>query len=103
MILSTGKPATGPISFMRLFDFSSEVILNIGSIRHAGHMGVLRVDHPDIFRFIDAKKDYSQLTNFNISVAITDAFMEAVKADKDFNLVNPRDGKVGESVSARKL
>jgi len=103
MILSTGKPATGPISFMRLFDFSSEVILNIGSIRHAGHMGVLRVDHPDIFKFIDAKKDYSQLTNFNISVAITDAFMDAVKTDSDFNLINPRDGKVWETVSARKL
>lgn len=103
IIQSTGKLATGPISFMRLFDFSSEIILNIGSIRHAGHMGVLRVDHPDIFKFIDAKKDYSQLTNFNISVAITDVFMDAVKSDSDFELINPRDGKVWSTVNARKL
>ncbi|PJA39464.1 hypothetical protein CO180_00675, partial [candidate division WWE3 bacterium CG_4_9_14_3_um_filter_41_6] len=101
IIISTGKPATGPISFMRLFDFSSEIILNIGSIRHAGHMGVLRVDHPDIFKFIDAKRDYSQLTNFNISVAITDQFMQAVKSDSDFDLINPRDGKVWSTVNAR--
>ena len=57
LIKSTGKTATGPISFMRLFDFSSEIIMNRGSVRHAGHMGILRIDHPDIEKFIYAKNE----------------------------------------------
>ena len=89
LIRSTGKEASGPISFMRLYDFSSEIILNRGSARHAGHMGILRIDHPDIEKFIKAKEDYSQLTNFNLSVAITDKFIKAYKENKKFSLRNP--------------
>jgi ribonucleoside-diphosphate reductase alpha chain len=83
---STGREASGPISFMRLYDFSSEVILNRGAVRHAGHMGILRIDHPEIEKFISAKEDYSQLTNFNISIAITDEFIDSLNNNKDFDL-----------------
>lgn len=100
-IKSTGREASGPISFMRLYDFSSEVILNRGSVRHAGHMGILRIDHPDIYKFISAKRDYSQLTNFNISIAITDEFIDAVKNDKNFDL--KYDGEVYKTLPAREL
>ncbi|MBD3280132.1 adenosylcobalamin-dependent ribonucleoside-diphosphate reductase [Candidatus Dojkabacteria bacterium] len=98
---STGREASGPISFMRLYDFSSETIMNRGSQRHAGHMGILRIDHPDIEKFISAKQDYSQLTNFNISVAITDKFVQALKQDKDFKL--EFEGKVYKKVDPKKL
>lgn len=86
VVHSTGKKATGPISFMRLYDFSSEVIMNKGAVRHAGHMGILRIDHPDIEKFITAKKDYTQLTNFNLSIAITDDFIKAYKANSTYEL-----------------
>lgn len=86
VVKSTGREASGPISFMRLYDFSSEVILNRGAVRHAGHMGILRIDHPEIEKFISAKEDYSQLTNFNISIAVTDEFVEALKNNKKFDL-----------------
>ena len=102
-IHSTGKEASGPISFMRLFDFSSEIILNRGSTRHAGHMGILRIDHPDIEEFIRAKEDYTQLTNFNISVAITDSFMRAYYDNKSIKLKHPRDGVTTKTISARTL
>jgi ribonucleoside-diphosphate reductase alpha chain len=102
-IHTTGKQASGPISFMRLYDFSSEVILNRGSTRHAGHMGILRIDHPDVMKFIHAKDDHTQLTNFNISVAITDDFMKVYENDGDFYLKNPQDGSKGDKVRARKL
>lgn len=98
---STGREASGPISFMRLYDFSSETIMNRGSQRHAGHMGILRIDHPDIYKFINAKREYTQLTNFNISVAITDEFVKAVKEDTDFNL--QFDKKIYKTVKARDL
>ena len=66
-------------------------------------MGVLRVDHPDIEEFIECKAKEGSISNFNISVAITDTFMQAVKNDTDFDLINPRDGKVWKSVRARDL
>ncbi|MBN2015877.1 adenosylcobalamin-dependent ribonucleoside-diphosphate reductase [Candidatus Dojkabacteria bacterium] len=103
LIKSTGKESSGPISFMQLFDFSSEIILNRGSARHAGHMGILRIDHPDIEKFIAVKEDLSQLTNFNISVAITDKFMQAYEKGDDFLLKHPNDGKTTKKVSARNL
>lgn len=103
LVHSTGKESSGPISFMRLYDFSSEVILNRGSARHAGHMGILRIDHPDIEKFIEAKEDYTQLTNFNLSVAITDKFMRAYKLGKDFVLSYPSNGKTRKKVSARRI
>lgn len=86
VVHSTGKKATGPISFMRLYDFSSEVIMNKGAVRHAGHMGILRIDHPDIEKFITAKKDYTQLTNFNLSIAITDDFIKSYKSNSTYEL-----------------
>lgn len=86
LVKSTGREASGPISFMRLYDFSSETILNRGAVRHAGHMGILRIDHPEIEKFISAKEDYSQLTNFNISIAITDGFVQALKNNTAFDL-----------------
>lgn len=101
MVTTTGREASGPISFMRLYDFSSEVILNRGAVRHAGHMGILRIDHPEIEKFISAKEDYTQLTNFNISIAITDEFVEAVREDKPFAL--KFNGKVYKEVNAREL
>lgn len=101
LVTTTGREASGPISFMRLYDFSSEVILNRGAVRHAGHMGILRIDHPDIEKFISAKEDYSQLTNFNISIAITDEFVAAVAADTKFDLKFK--GEVYKQVNAREL
>lgn len=101
IVKSTGKEASGPISFMRLYDFSSEVIMNRGAVRHAGHMGILRIDHPDCEKFITAKHDYTQLTNFNLSVAITDDFVEALKNDTDYALKH--DGKTVRKVSAKAM
>jgi ribonucleoside-diphosphate reductase alpha chain len=98
---STGREASGPISFMRLFDFSSEIIMNRGAVRHAGHMGMLRIDHPDIEKFISAKRDYSQLNNFNISISITDEFVKAVKENTDYDLKH--NGEVYKQLNARKM
>ncbi len=98
---STGREASGPISFMRLYDFSSEIILNRGAVRHAGHMGILRIDHPEIEKFISAKEDYSQLTNFNISIAITDTFVKALDSGQDFDLKFGR--KVYKTIDPHKL
>lgn len=97
-VKTTGREASGPISFMRLYDFSSETIMNRGAVRHAGHMGILRIDHPDIRKFITAKQDYTQLTNFNISVAITDEFIDALKKGGKYKLQH--DGKVYAEISA---
>ncbi|MFQ5492675.1 MAG: adenosylcobalamin-dependent ribonucleoside-diphosphate reductase [Candidatus Dojkabacteria bacterium] len=100
-VKSTGKEASGPISFMRLYDFSSEVIMNRGAMRHAGHMGILRIDHPDMMRFISAKQDYSQLTNFNMSIAITDEFTKALREGTKYELKH--NGNVYEELSAREV
>ena len=101
VVHSTGREASGPISFIRLYDFSSEVILNRGAVRHAGHMGILRIDHPEIEKFISAKEDYTQLTNFNISIAITDSFIKALNNGTDFDL--KFGGKIYETVDPQKL
>lgn len=103
LISTTGKQSSGPVSFMRLFDFSSEVIQNRGSFKHSAHMGVLSIDHPDIYKFLNIKRNHHELTNFNISVSITDEFMKAYRDNKSFALVNPHTHKVTERVSARKL
>ncbi|MCA9381947.1 adenosylcobalamin-dependent ribonucleoside-diphosphate reductase [Candidatus Dojkabacteria bacterium] len=88
-VKTTGKKASGPVSFMRLYDFSSEEIMNKGAVRHAGHMGILRIDHPDIMRFIKAKTDMNELNNFNISIAVTDEFYDSYKNNKTFELKWP--------------
>ncbi|MBI2426916.1 MAG: adenosylcobalamin-dependent ribonucleoside-diphosphate reductase [Candidatus Kerfeldbacteria bacterium] len=103
LVKSTGNHSSGPVSFMRLFNFSSETIVNSAATRRAGNMGVLRVDHPDIEEFINIKQDNAELQNFNISVAATDVFMDAVKNDTDYDLINPSTGEVVRRERARKI
>ena len=89
---SSGR-ATGPVGFLRVYDQAFGEIAQGGS-RRGANMGVLRVDHPDIEEFIACKAEEGTIANFNISVAITDEFMAAVRDDTDFDLRNPRDGKI---------
>jgi ribonucleoside-diphosphate reductase alpha chain len=101
-VRSTMGVASGPVSFMKLYDASTEVVKQ-GGTRRGANMGILRVDHPDIRAFITCKDDTSQVTNFNISVAITDSFMEAVKKGERYDLVNPRTKKVVGQEDAREI
>jgi len=99
---STGGVASGPVSFMRAFDTATDVIKQ-GGMRRGANMAILNVDHPDILKFIVAKEDPNAFTNFNLSVAVTSEFMEAVKAGTDYNLVNPHTKGAAGKLNAREV
>ncbi|MGA1847308.1 vitamin B12-dependent ribonucleotide reductase [Deferribacter abyssi] len=102
VVKTTKGVSSGPVSFMTVFDSATETIKQ-GGTRRGANMGILRVDHPDIMEFIYAKKDKTKLTNFNLSVAVTEKFMEAVLKDEEYSLVNPKNGKVVKKLNAKEV
>lgn len=101
-VRSTSGVASGPISFMELFNEATEVVKQ-GGMRRGANMGILEVTHPDIFDFIRAKTARGRLSNFNLSVGVPDSFMRAVKEDSDWELRNPRTGKTVSTVKAAEI
>ncbi len=102
LVKSTGGVASGPVSFMRVFNTATEVIRQ-GGRRRGANMGILRVDHPDIMEFVTAKEREGEFSNFNLSVGATDEFMQAASKNRDYALVNPRNGKTTGEINARKV
>jgi ribonucleoside-diphosphate reductase alpha chain len=102
MVRSTKGVASGPVSFMKVFDVATGVMKQ-GGKRRGANMGILNADHPDIFEFVEAKSDGVTLSNFNVSVGATDEFMDAVEKGGSWELVNPRTGKAARSTNAREL
>jgi ribonucleoside-diphosphate reductase alpha chain len=100
IVRSTGGIASGPVSFMRIYNTATEVIKQ-GGARRGANMGILRVDHPDILEFIRIKRAGRELTNFNISVSVTDAFINALIHDEEYDLINPRGGTVAKRIKAK--
>lgn len=99
---STGGVASGPISFMKVFNMATEAVKQ-GGTRRGANMGILRIDHPDIMQFIDCKKDNKEITNFNISVGLTEAFMKAAEEGSMYDLVDPHTQKITGQLNAREV
>ena len=102
LVSSTSGKSSGPIAFMKIYDAATEGVKQ-GGKRRGANMGILNVDHPDIEEFIRSKSSKKVIENFNISVGITDKFMQAVMKDLDWELINPRTKKVLKSVPAKSL
>jgi ribonucleoside-diphosphate reductase alpha chain len=101
-VRSTGGISSGPVSFMKVFNAATQAVKQ-GGTRRGANMGILRVDHPDILEFISCKENDKEITNFNISVALTEEFMKKALADEDYNLIDPKTKKSVQKINAKKV